>query len=143
MTRDVLMRNPLSTFAFALALLAGGAHAHQGEVHEPGDWVVQRLVVKHDSNWSTEYCMDLQGSYAIDYRFDADRFYDFNFHLHPALENNEYSTIYIDRTKNIREREGRAEALQAGNYCFDFIPVERATEDREIELRYRIRASGE
>ncbi len=121
-----------------LLLMAGAVCAHDGQSPKPGEWVEKRLVVRHDSNWSTEHCFTLKGSNSVAYHFAADILVDFDFHVHPVTVDGGYHTDHLDRKDNIRSREGQVEARAPGTYCFNFIPVEKVSEDKKIHLFYRI-----
>lgn len=128
----------VKTIAITFFLATSLAHGHEGRSTQTGSWIEEQLTVRHDSNWSTEHCLQLPGDQRIEYRFTADIPLKFDFHHHPALADGGHKTVYLAKKESAQEAAGQADAATPGTYCFDFIPVTRPGNDKYILLAYRI-----
>ncbi len=128
-----------------LLTVAGSVAAHQEHhkaeeghaTRDHGEWQEERITIRHDSLWSVEHCSHLEGGHTLQYRFEADIPVNVNVHLHPERDG-AYHTIYLHRQDDVRSEADELVTDEPGAYCFEFVPVTRPDEDREIRLQYRV-----
>ena len=94
------------------------------------------LIVKWDSNWPTEHCIEILESLVLKYSWVADSAMKYDLHVHPNNKNNEYQTNYFSKSDSIKAEVGEVITKKPGTYCFNFDPVKRLTSNGKIELSY-------
>ncbi|MCG8534125.1 MAG: hypothetical protein MI808_03420 [Pseudomonadales bacterium] len=112
--------------------------AHGGEKVEAGKWHTKTLTLKKGDNWNQEECFSIEEKASVRYSFEAEIPVKFNFHSHPKRKDNQYSTNKMLDIEPALKLEEENQMDVPGLYCFDFHPPTPVSQDRVINLRYRI-----
>mgnify|MGYP000097258095 CR=1 FL=1 len=122
----------------ALLFNAAIAYGHSGDKVDQGIWHKKVLIVKWDSNWPTEHCLDVLEPLKLKYAWSSEHAMKYDFHVHPTTENNEYQTDYFSKSDSISKEVGEIITKKPGPYCFNFFPVTSLFKNSSINLKYRL-----
>ncbi len=128
----------MRVFVIFFVFFSTVVNSHGGEKAQIHQWHKKELIVKANNNWNTEHCIQVKAVYQITYEFKSELAMKFDFHVHPATDNNEYLTEHLASQKSIRSFSGKESTRKPGTYCFDFNPVKPHRKDSVIYLNYRL-----